>query len=519
MKKVIDIEKAILAMFILNKAFKSKFKKYWGVTTVDDVEVFNKYFYYFMNRTGAYTKTDSVQRMLKVLGCAKTINDGLGDYQGIENAWFFINPDKVPNSVLGTVSDSLFASKIEQQYTAYKWYNAIVTISATALLDDIMVLGVDGRRQFDANHAEEWLLANYRTLVNSSVQSNTELQETDEEFTSDVLAKYVLLDKLNEVYDIEIIAVTMQGTPTATGLHSSVSIELRFKRKTLVVDEHSTYIATLQEVFAEQQYSTDKAKILELFAETQNSVYTNDVFYKGYLRTSALDLERSEFSKLVMLSLDTGYAQIKKKRKWYQKLIAVVIFVVVVWITWNPVYAAAASGATGTALATAIAYAATISALILTAISFVASKLGYADLVGFYGKFIRIAGIVATITGIYAAVQNGLLTTLKTKLAEFSTGLSTFSKEMVLKSLTYVGQVTNMVMGNQLKKIDNANNSLNEKIKDQEAQLYDMYDKEFNLPLEALTWQNSPLKVDDAQFEVDYLYEPTKMNICRRSFF
>ena len=151
------------------------------------------------------------------------------------------------------------------------------------------------------------------------------------------------------------------------------------------------------------------------------------------------------------------------------------------------------------------------------------SALGYADLVGFYGKFVRIFGMVGTILGITAALQNmaqrGIMETIKAKISDMGTGLMKFSSEMMFKSLTYVGQVTNMVMGNQLKKINNANNSLQSKIKEQEEELYDMYDKEFNLPLEALTWQNSPLKVDDAQFEVDYLYEPTKMNICRRSFF
>lgn len=523
MKKVIDIEKAMLAMFIINKAFKSKFKRYWGVTTVNGVEVFNKELTYYNMYNRGLTASKPVQDTLKILGIAKSINESVGDYQGVERAWFFLNPDKATTAITEDLTLSLLASRIEAAYTAYTWYNAVITINASNILNGVMPVCSDGKRHFDPASAETWLLANYGSLVNSSVQSSTELHPDDAEFSNDVLAKYVLLDKNAEVFDIEITGVSMTGTPTAGGLVGSVAIEMRFKRNTLLVNEEAAYLAVLKPILEQKASIRDmnfiiSSRSIGVVNLVGEDGVTNDLFYKGYLRASTLLLERSEFSKLIKVCIDADYKKYVKKRKWYQKLLALVVFVVIVWVSWG--WAAPAGAAIS---ATTIAYAATAAALLLSLATMAFSALGYADLVGFYGKFVKIFGMVGTVLGITAALQNmaqrGIVETIKVKISEFTTGLSKFSAEMMLKSLTYVGQLTNMVMGNQLKKINNANNSLQDKINDQEEELYDMYDKEFNLPLEALTWQNSPLKVDDAQFEVDYLYEPTKMNICRRSFF
>ena len=91
MKKVIDIEKAMLTMFLINKAFKSKFKRNWGTTTVDGVEVFNERVYYYNMYNPGLTKSTSVQKILKTLGIDKTINEAAGSYQGVESAWLYLN--------------------------------------------------------------------------------------------------------------------------------------------------------------------------------------------------------------------------------------------------------------------------------------------------------------------------------------------------------------------------------------------------------------------------------------------
>lgn len=525
MKKVIDIEKAALAMFIINKAFKSKFKRYWGVTTIDGVEVFNKEFTYYSMYSSGLTASEPVQKMLTTLGMAKSINNVIGNYQGIESAWFFINPDKATATMTEDLTLSLLASRVEAAYNTGVWYNSVIIINASNILDGVMPVGNDGKRHFDPEDAETWLLANYGSLMNSSVQSSTELHPDDAEFSNDVMAKYVLLDKDAEVFDIEITGVSVNGTPTPSGLVSSVAIEMRFRRNTILVNEDAVYLTVLKPILEQKASIRDRnfiinSRAIGILDGYEEEEITNYLFYKGYLRTSTLLLERSEFSKLIKVCIDADYKKYVKKRKWYQKLLAIVIFVVIVWVSWG--WGTAIAGPAATA-ATTMAYAATVAMVMLSLASMVFSAAGYADLVGFYGKFVKIFGAVGTILGITAAIQNmaqrGIMETLKAKIADLTTGLSKFSTEMMMKSLSYVGQVTNMVMGNQLKKINVANNSLTEKIKEQEEELYDMYDKEFNLPLEALTWQNSPLKVDDAQFEVDYLYEPTKMNICRRSFF
>ena len=44
------------------------------------------------------------------------------------------------------------------------------------------------------------------------------------------------------------------------------------------------------------------------------------------------------------------------------------------------------------------------------------------------------------------------------------------------------------------------------------------YDKNLHIGLEDIKTYTKPLTTANVQFETDYLYEPTKFNVCRTSF-
>ena len=59
---------------------------------------------------------------------------------------------------------------------------------------------------------------------------------------------------------------------------------------------------------------------------------------------------------------------------------------------------------------------------------------------------------------------------------------------------------------------------LQDAVQQSKEELADLTDKEVHIGVEDIKYYTSPLKLDNLPFEVDYLYEGTKMNVCRPSF-
>ena len=55
-------------------------------------------------------------------------------------------------------------------------------------------------------------------------------------------------------------------------------------------------------------------------------------------------------------------------------------------------------------------------------------------------------------------------------------------------------------------------------VQQSKEELADLTDKEVHIGVEDIKYYTSPLKLDNLPFEVNYLYEGTKMNIGRPSF-
>lgn len=61
-------------------------------------------------------------------------------------------------------------------------------------------------------------------------------------------------------------------------------------------------------------------------------------------------------------------------------------------------------------------------------------------------------------------------------------------------------------------------NKLTEARDEVAKELEDIQDKEIHIGLETIKMYTSPLTLDNVRFQVDYLYEGTKMNVGRPSF-
>ena len=59
---------------------------------------------------------------------------------------------------------------------------------------------------------------------------------------------------------------------------------------------------------------------------------------------------------------------------------------------------------------------------------------------------------------------------------------------------------------------------MSEEVKAQQSEIMDLYDKNLHMGLEDIRMYTRPLTQDNAQFEIDYLYEGTGFHIQRPSF-
>ena len=530
MKQVIDLGATLVAHFILNKSFKARFKKYWGVQTIDGVEVFSPKLVYYPNTADANT-----QKALNVLGMKKTVNDGVKDMQGIASAWLYLNPDKVTTSAIEDLTANLIGRRFEDSYNYNQWYESQIKLAWQSWVVDY-VSHVGDVATVDTQGIENYVRANIAAILNSqgAISETVFAIDDEDEYVSDVLTKYIWLDVNEEVFEIIVddISLISYSTREITAKLSGdewqraikynteygVRIAYRIRRKIVSIDDDAAVVVAAKELLASTKSINDILKIasgraISLPWLKENKV-TNELFYKGQLRTSTLGLERGKFSKLIMSAIDQDYRIVKKKKKWYQKLLAIVLVVVVVVVSWG--YAApAASAAWGVA---EVAYMATLVAVGLSLVQYVGAAMGYGYLFEMYDGLIKFAGIVGTITGVAALAQK-----IASAATMSATQMMASAKTFVTNNIWSVGlkavsAVLQFVTGNKLSSIQNANNSLRDKIDAQEEELYNMYDKEYNMPLEAIQWTSNPMGMDQSMFAVDYQYEPTKLNICRRSF-
>ena len=304
---------------------------------------------------------------------------------------------------------------------------------------------------------------------------------------------------------------------------------------------------------------------------------TDTLWYNGQLRTASSKLlNKHDYANVVFGSLDFGYD--KKKTKGWKKALGIALIVVAIAIvvlssgTAAPaagaVGGAVAAGTTSTISLTTIAAAAAAGALTATLYSMVLAKTGDYDGAQYIGRWAKVLGIVSLVAGITAAIQGFLRQAAQASVqeaakqagqaaaseltavgasstasmaagaaVEASTVASATIGDITMEGMmsTLQGSMTSMVSTpfsamstamkvagplveqrekNKAKQLD----SLSAEVMAQQSEIADLYDKNLHMGLEDIRMYTKPINVDNAQFEVDYLYEGTKFQIQRPSF-
>ena len=176
-----------------------------------------------------------------------------------------------------------------------------------------------------------------------------------------------------------------------------------------IVDECSTIAHSLYDSLynaTSSVYSITNSAPDTLIKEAvymMNNGATSAAFYNGYLRVDyAAGIKRKDFVDILAKCFGTGY--VKKKTKWYQKVIAIVIIIiaiVIIVLTWWTGVGNVAGGSMA-ALGLGLLYG---SAFLTISMMLYAAAFPYAtDGITMIGDFAQIVGYAAMVVGVYNLV-------------------------------------------------------------------------------------------------------------------
>ena len=544
MKEYIDFYATLQGELFAKRKLTARLKKHWGTTRINGVEVYNKKFVIWPG-----THTERVRKVLDIFDIpVSQINKQ--SKKGIDSLYLKFDENKMDSSSL---SREALATMIEAEIPFDEWGEFTLSYSDQA-----------NPEQFNGWTKEqifEYVDNNYKSAIYQSVGLSTtgKIEGID-----DYIGAYVLLDDgvdfLVEMLDASVVAIPVKPAhdpeepnfnkrwEKPTTFISGINVKIRYKRTGYLNDDSPV----VKELAADITYNSyngryNRGASVISFFKRKSSGKTNILWYNGHIRLStAKELKKHDYAKLIYGSVALDYKKKKVSgwKKWLGPLIIIVAVVITVF-TWG-----AASP-----LVT-IATAATLTTVALTVAQMILAKSG--DFAGaeYMGRWIKIAGIVSLVAGIAALVQNlvraaatqavtqgagtavssGAVSTLGTVTVEGTVvQLSEITFQNVVdgaismvtdsvSSMTWLdklstaskvaGKLMDMREKNKIKELT----SMSEEVKAQQSEIMDLYDKNLHMGLEDIRMYTRPLTQDNAQFEVDYLYEGTGFHIQRPSF-
>lgn len=536
MKLNIDFFATVKNDMLAIKKFKNRLKKYWGTEVIDGVEVFNKYFYLYprdLNSKEAST-------VLKMIGAWNSVVNA--DFGGVESYYLYLNADKWTGQ--SELVWDVLIDKIEEFVPIGEKFE--VNINFTE----------DTKENVYAGYTKEQLLEyvdnNYDRIIDTMW-----IEARASSLTLEGVGKYVLLDDGTifnvSVKDCRIMPKLVRESEEPDHYVTTLSLQLEVSRKS-GISESSAFIQGIKR-------ETSEAEIRKLREVQDQDLFTDggwfgrvrrgktdDFWYKGQLRVQTADsyyLNRNRFVDLFTRSLDTGYTQ--KKTKWWKKILGVVIIFIAIVL-------AIPSGGTSMSLVTLGLYLG-IATLIMTAIQYSMARDGDVAGAETMGKWIKVGQVLSVAAGIASVIENiaknglmatimaggqeaGMQVTQTTVLEATTAGMSTelgtvVGNEVAVTTTASAGtsyislfskaaQVLDSIVSfrekMKVEKFEAERRSIMEETKQAEDELAQLYDKELHIGIEDIKMYTNPLKMENLQFEVDYLYEPTKYNIGRPSF-
>lgn len=544
MKEYVDFQATLQAELSAKLRLASRLKRMWGTHIDGGVEVLNEKFTIWPG-----TESENVKQVLKLF------NIPIADIQnqskdGLTRLYLKFNPNKVDTTsyskeALATMLETKIPFGVEREFL----------YTHTDPSDPNKFVG------WTSQQIADYVTSNITAVTSTGVTSTEDLVEGN---VDEYIGQYIIaengVDFQKTLVTASVVAVSGNANEYNRTINYVSGIQLRYKYKRIGhLDDNSPIVMDMYDdltaVRTSQDASTRSVGVRKLLG---SGAKTDTIWYNGKIRTeSSKLLKKHDYANLIFGALDTGYDQ--KKAKGWMKILAVVIVVAVVAFT-GPAGGWAALGTMSTTAALgSVAFAVSMATLALVVYSMALSKYGEPGAAAYVGRWIKVFSIVSMVTGVMAA-YNALIAegakaaaaegaataaagsaeaVAMTNAVELGNGLvvdmsnitaqnlidgasNMFMKSMEssgwLSKLSTASKVVKPVMDWRQGNLQKELTSMSEQCKEQQAALAEEYDKNLHIGLEDIKIYTKPLTMANVQFETDYLYEPTKFNICRTSF-
>ena len=567
MKTHIDFYATLSGELLAKQKLASKLRKHWGVTTIDGVEVYKNNFTVWPG-----TETEAVKKVLKVLNIP--IADIKGQSKdGLTRMYLQFNSSKMDTS---SYSKEALAIYIEEDIGFNEWRE--FTLSITDSSDPIKFVGwtKEQIKQYVSDNFET-LSAGYEIMADADTANVDDYlgvyviaAASSIDFEVEVIDAGIVPIGVFTAHDEQEEDYADRWKNTAS-YQSGINLRYKYRRIGYLNDD-SLIIKLMYDDLQYGKSTLTPAEIAAIgvprveAAQARSSNTrewlgvkslgkTDTLWYKGHLRTSSSKLlKKHDYANVIFGSLDFGYNT--KKTKGWKKLVAVVstivVFIVVLVVSGGNVGLAAGA-----------------AAIVASLFQIAFAKSGEAEGAAYIGRWAKVFGTISLIAGIadvlqklaqaaseeslkQAAQQAGQaaasdLTTMGASPAASAAagaaveasvtasatvaditieGMLEAGKNMLVQStvstpfqamstaMKVVGPLVEQREKNKVKQLD----SLSAEVKAQQSEIADMYDRNLHMGLEDIRMYTKPINVDNAQFEVNYLYEGTKFEIQRPSF-
>ena len=542
-KPQIDIFANSVHTYIKGLGFKKKFLRLWG----HNGSVLTEKHYYYPSISPNDVK------LFKLLGIYKDLADAQGKMEGVEKAWVYLNPKKADVTKL---DDDLLIQQLEFQipdgiYTINIVPNVIhkrtgwgSRANTTQVTQDTLGL---------LNYADKTALGNYIKDNYAQVLDKYIVQPVGKTAIEKLVVMHIFSGSNAFTHTIKSVEYGLMNlvrvVETDEGRESykysvkSISVDIEIKQ-TGVVTTTDPLVKSILNQRAKAKAEAAAARAEKTSARINNDTLseglfgrasvTNDFFLANQMRVSIFDskvLKTKPLIRLIQDSLDTGYEE--KKAKWYQKLIAPIVFIVVF------VLVIVSGGAAAPSLSL-VATAFTVASLAVVALSAAMNAWGdevgareagsFSQAMNKVGIVIGIVAIVHSITTALAreatkqviaeaakegitlstaeiakqAASRSIIDTLKGMVADlFTSGVSTnLSLE---QAMGITNRLAGMYQQNKLEKLSDKLKSLQQQNADNSNYEEEARSRDLG---RALIKAHGELFIQDSVDKYDYMYEP-----------
>lgn len=545
MKQYIDFCATMQGELTAKLKLASQLKRLWGTEIVDGVEVYKKKFVIWPG-----TETENVRKMLKLFGIKyEDINSQ--SKQGITQLYLYFNPKKLDTT---SISKEALATYIETNVAINEWREFTVTYYDPKYPMKFTAMSKAELQAF--------VESNIATVATDGIANAYDSEATN---IDDVIGLYVLAENGVDFEKqlIDVVRIPIPGIVSKEGVTSvyvsGVKVRYRYRRFGHL-DDASPIVESIYSDMQNAASDIEATKRVIKVRESLNDDSAGNVdtlWYNKQIRTASSKLlKKFDYANLIFGTLDVGFK--KKSSSGWLNVLAVIIIIAVTYITWNPEAGLAAGAAvTSTSVLTTIAITAGAVTLALTVYSMILTKFGETGSAEYVGRWIKVtsfvsmaAGIAAVLTSLTqragqlaieegaktatvgsaeAAAMNGVTVSANNVVVEVSLGniydagvgmlTDSFSSATTwLNKLSTASKVINPIMEWRTRNQQKELTSMSDECKKQQELLMEEYDKNLHIGLEDIKMYTKPLTVANIQYEVDYLYEPTKFNVQRGSF-